>query len=90
MYGMSLPVGISASSFRWFCTRTPRINWVLPALLATYGTWSVNLRYDVVSNLALKAEISRPQGANGSYVAGGNPASDARVFVFSLGADFVF
>jgi hypothetical protein len=57
----------------------------------THGTWSANLRYDVASNVALKAEISRPQVANGFYWANtANYVSDARVYVFSFGADFVF
>jgi hypothetical protein len=57
----------------------------------TFGTWSAMLRYDVVTNVALKAEISRPQASNGAWwVSGSNPDPNARVNVYSVGADFVF
>jgi hypothetical protein len=56
----------------------------------TYGTWSANLRYDVTTSIALKAEISRPQATNGQYWITPNPNSTARVNVYSFGADFVF
>ncbi len=54
-----------------------------------YGTWTGILRYDVARNIALKAQISRPQENNGAY---GNPTdpSTKRVNVYSVGADFVF
>ena len=57
---------------------------------ANYGTFSASLRYDVVRNLALKAQFSRPQAANAVYWVTPNPASDERVNVYSIGADFVF
>jgi hypothetical protein len=58
--------------------------------VASYGTWSGSLRYDVVRNLALKAQVSRPQAGNTPYWAVANYASTQRVNVYSLGADFVF
>lgn len=64
-----------------------------PSLLyqqASYGTWSASLRYDVVRNLALKVQFSRPQAANESYWETSNPNSSERVNVYSVGADFVF
>jgi hypothetical protein len=54
------------------------------------GTWAASLRYDVVRNLDLKLQISRPQAANGAYFLDRNPASNVHVNVYSLGADFVF
>jgi hypothetical protein len=54
------------------------------------GTWSVSLRYDVARNVALKAQISRPQAANFTYWADPNYTSTERVSVYSLGADFLF
>lgn len=63
------------------------------SLLATprsFGTWSANLRYDVTTGIALKAEISRPQAANGQYWITPDLNSTARVNVYSVGADFVF
>ncbi len=56
----------------------------------SYGTWSASLRYDVVRNIALKAQLSRPQAANSTYWVTSDPAATQRVNVFSLGADFVF
>lgn len=55
-----------------------------------YGSWSGSLRYDVVSNVALKAQISHAQASNGQYWVTTNPASNAYVNVYSLGVDFVF
>jgi hypothetical protein len=57
---------------------------------ASYGTWSTSLRYDVVRNIALKAQYSRPQAANGTYWVTPQRDSTQRVNVMSLGADFVF
>lgn len=57
----------------------------------TKASWSLTMRYDVVSNLALKAEVSRAKASNGLYFGGSaNPNSDENVNVYSLGADFVF
>ena len=56
----------------------------------TKGTWSASLRYDVVSNLALKAEVTRAQASNGLYFINPNTTSDEHVNVYSIGADFVF
>jgi hypothetical protein len=44
----------------------------------------------VVRNVALKAQISRPQAANTTYWTVANYNSTERVNVYSLGADFVF
>jgi hypothetical protein len=55
-----------------------------------YGTWSASLRYDVVRNIALKAQFSRPPVGNSTYFINANEAIDKRVNVYSVGADFVF
>jgi hypothetical protein len=55
-----------------------------------YHTWAVSLRYDILRNLDLKAQIMRASAANGSYFLNSSTASDERVNVYSLGADFVF
>jgi hypothetical protein len=57
---------------------------------AGYGTFSASLRYDVVHNIALKAQYSRPEASNTSYWVIPDPTSNRRVNVYSLGADFVF
>jgi hypothetical protein len=57
---------------------------------AKYRTWSANLRYDVVRNVALKAEISRPPAADGNYWVSPNYQSQERINVYSFGVDFVF
>jgi len=61
-------------------------------MLDMYTTWtkSASLRYDAVRNVDLKLQVTRPQAANGIYWVVANPASDRRVNVHSLGADFVF
>jgi hypothetical protein len=60
----------------------------------TKGSWSLTMRYDIVSNLALKAEVTRAKANNqaffGEATANSNPNSDENVQVYSLGADFVF
>ena len=64
-----------------------------PSLANTYGdfgTWSASLRYDVVRNIALKAQVSRPQAGNGAYWLVPNNTTNERINVISLGADFVF
>jgi hypothetical protein len=55
-----------------------------------YGTFSTSLRYDVVRNVALKAEISRAQAGNETYWLAPSATSNERINVYSLGADFVF
>jgi hypothetical protein len=57
---------------------------------ASYHTWGASLRYDVLRNLDLKLQISRAQAGNSSYWVVRNLASNERVNVYSLGADFVF
>jgi hypothetical protein len=57
---------------------------------ANLRTWSVNLRYDVVRNVALKAEISRPQANDDVYWVNPNIQSQERINVYSFGVDFVF
>jgi hypothetical protein len=54
------------------------------------GSWSASLRYDVVNNMALKAQVSRAQASNGQYWVTANTASNANVNVYSVGVDFVF
>ncbi len=56
----------------------------------TKNSLSASLRYDVVSNIALKAEVTRALGSDGLYYSTTNTASDKHVNVYSLGADFVF
>jgi hypothetical protein len=56
----------------------------------SFSTWSASLRFDVVRNIALKAQYSRPQAGNITYWVNSDPTSSERVNVFSLGADFVF
>ena len=56
----------------------------------SYGTWSASLRYDLLRNVALKAQYSRPQAANPNYWVQPDATSDERVNVYSVGADFVF
>ena len=55
-----------------------------------YSTPSLSLRYDVVSHVALKAQVSRAQAGNSLYWDVANTASNERVNVYSAGADFVF
>jgi hypothetical protein len=66
----------------------PSNSLVQPA--GNYGTWSASLRYDVIRNIALKAQVSRPQAGNSTYWVTSDPTTDKRVNVYSLGADFVF
>jgi len=61
----------------------------LPTARSRYGTWSGSLRYDVVRNLDLKLQVTRPQASNGFYWVAPT-AADTRINVYSLGADFVF
>ena len=51
---------------------------VLSPPVAT-ATWSASLRYDIVRNLALKVQFSRPQVLDGVYFATPNYASSKRV-----------
>ena len=53
------------------------------------GTLSASFRYDVLANVALKFQISRPEVTNSNYFIDPNYASSQRVNVYSLGADFV-
>ena len=92
------------ASKSWYASAGWRFNKLLP--LVTYGSvheeqsilstpytknsWSGSLRYDVVSNIALKAEVTRALGSDGLYYATTNTASDKHVNVYSIGADFVF
>lgn len=63
---------------------------VIPSAVS-FGTWSGMLRYDVVTNVAVKAEVSRPSASNGAYwITGSNPTPNAHVSVYSIGVDFVF
>jgi hypothetical protein len=56
----------------------------------SFHSWNGSLRYDVVRNIALKAQVSRAQAGNPIYWVTPNPASHEWVSVYSLGADFVF
>jgi hypothetical protein len=99
--GFNLPLGASTSWYvagGWrFGKLTPLVSYAVEKLpdsltnpVASYGTPSISLRYDVVTNLALKAQLSRAQADNGEYWSDRNPTSSERVTVLSLGADFVF
>jgi hypothetical protein len=98
---VNLPLGVSR---QWYVAGGWRFDKLTP--LVTYATYkpgnsllslprsyndpSVSLRYEVVSNVALKAQISRDQAGNGEIWTTANPASAHHINVFSLGADFVF
>ena len=56
----------------------------------TKASWSATFRYDIVSNVALKAEVTRAPGSDGIIFTTSNPNTDEHVNVYSLGADFVF
>jgi hypothetical protein len=99
--GLPLPLAVST---QWYLAGGWRFGKFTPMVIfgdfkpgdslvepaANLRTWSVNLRYDVVRNVALKAEISRPQAANGDYWVSANNQSQERVNVYSFGVDFVF
>jgi hypothetical protein len=92
------------ASKAWYVAAGWHFNKFLP--LVTYGdvhteqsilstpntktSLSAGLRYDVVSNIALKAEVTRALGTDGYYFGTNDPASGKHVNVYSLGADFVF
>jgi hypothetical protein len=54
------------------------------------ASWSASLRYDAVANVALKAQLSRPEKSSQFFWASSDSPSVQRVNVFSFGADFVF
>jgi hypothetical protein len=60
------------------------------APIGSFHSWNGSLRYDVVRNIALKAQVSRAQAGNPQYWVAPNLASHEWVSVYSLGADFVF
>ncbi len=53
-------------------------------------TPAISMRYDILHNVALKVQVSRAQASNDTYWVTPNAASDERINVYSLGADFVF
>lgn len=95
-----------SSSNQWYLTGGWHFGKFLPMVMYTkfneqkalvtpaavnFGTWSGMLRYDVMTNVAVKAEISRPSASNGAYwIVGSNPTPNAHVNVYSVGVDFVF
>jgi hypothetical protein len=98
-------IGVSAANNReWYVAGGWRFGKLTPLLIygvsnpsnsliqtaGRFGTWSASLRYDVVRNIALKAQVSRPQAANDTYWVAADTTSSKRVNVYSLGADFVF
>jgi hypothetical protein len=99
--GLPLPL---ATSTQWYIAGGWRFGKLTPMLIygvekpdlglvnpaGSFGSWSANLRYDVIRNVALKAEISRAQAGNGVYWVTPNYQSSERVNVYSFGADFVF
>ena len=88
----------------WYAAAGWRFNKFLPLL--TYGSSraeqsilnspstknssSASLRYDVVTNVALKAEVTRALGSDGLYFSTTSTNTGEHVNVYSLGADFVF
>ena len=56
----------------------------------TKGSWSASLRYDVFSNVALKAEVTRAPGSDGIIFTAVDPTTREHVNIYSFGADFVF
>lgn len=88
----------------WYAAAGWRFNKFLPLL--TYGSSraeqsilnspstknssSASLRYDVVTNVALKAEVTRALGSDGLYFSTTSTSTGEHVNVYSLGADFVF
>jgi hypothetical protein len=55
-----------------------------------YKSWSGSLRYDVIHNVALKAQVSRTVAGNTRYWVTPEYSSSEHVNVYSFGADFVF
>jgi hypothetical protein len=98
---LGIPLG---SSTQWYAAGGWHFGKFLPlvmyekyksdtTLFSPEGNWSTvsaDLRFDVARNIALKAEVSRPQVSNGFYIQNANYTSSQRVNVYSLGADFVF
>ena len=98
---LNLPL---TESSQWYATAGWRFGKFLPLVIygnikeqqgilyapSKSGAWSGSLRYDVTSNIALKAEVSRAQASNAQYWVTANSASTAYVNVYSIGADFVF
>ena len=66
------------------------VNTAAFAPVGSFHSWNGSLRYDVVRNIALKAQVSRAQAGNPEYWVTPNLASHEWVSVYSLGADFVF
>jgi hypothetical protein len=99
--GFNLPL---IASTQWYAAGGWRFGMLTPMVIygvykpiqtlasgaADYGTWSGSLRYDIVHNVALKAEISRPQAGNSFYWVTPSATSSERVNVYSFGVDFVF
>jgi hypothetical protein len=98
---LNIPLGASS---QWYVAGGWRFGKLTPLVTYAASTWknsiissarsyndpSVSLRYDIASNVALKAQISRDQASNPIIWTTNNPASNERINVFSLGADFVF
>jgi hypothetical protein len=101
--GPGLPLPLTTST-QWYVAGGWRFGKLTPLLVYSktmpnaslespkgdFATWSSTLRYDIVSNLALKAQITRAQAANLIDWVTANAASNARINVYSFGADFVF
>ena len=54
------------------------------------GSWSGSFRYDLMTGVALKAEVSRAGASNGVYFITPSTTSNQGIYVYSLGVDFVF
>jgi hypothetical protein len=99
--GLPLPL---AGSTSWYMAGGWRFGKLTPMLiygkynneLALFGpkssdaSWSGSLRYDLVRNVALKAQVTRAPASDGAFWVVDDPASTKHVNVYSVGADFVF
>jgi hypothetical protein len=66
----------------------PDLSIAVPA--GSFTSESATLRYDVVRNVALKAQVTRAAAGNFWYWTTSQPAATDYLAVFALGADFVF
>jgi hypothetical protein len=99
--GLALPL---ATSTQWYLAGGWRFGEFTPMLIygdykpgdsladaaGNFRTWSLSFRYDVIRDVALKAEVSRPQPGNEVYWVTSNDSATERVNVYSFGLDFVF
>ncbi|HLZ98622.1 MAG TPA: hypothetical protein VKP66_11855 [Steroidobacteraceae bacterium] len=101
--GPGLPLALGKST-SWYMAGGRRFGKLTPMVIygkvdqgltllgpsGNFGAWSGSLRYDLVRNVALKAQLSRAQAADSVYWVANDPTSTKYVNVYSVGADFVF